>query len=68
MGQARAHDPQMYCYGTLWVPYQQAPEHFMVELEGFFHSGFFLREALKWSCFKEVFQVTCDLSKKNRTH
>jgi hypothetical protein len=41
----------MYCYGTLWVPYRQALEHFLVELEGFFHSGFFQCEALKWSYF-----------------
>jgi hypothetical protein len=36
----------------------------MVELEDFLHSEFFRREALKWSCFEEVFQVTCDFSKK----
>jgi hypothetical protein len=27
-------------------------------------SGFFRREALKWSCLKEVFRVTCVFSKK----
>jgi hypothetical protein len=32
----------------------------MVELEDFLHSGFFRREALKWSYLEEVFQVTCD--------
>jgi hypothetical protein len=30
-------------------------------------SGFFRHEALKWSYPEEVFQVTCDFSKK-KTH
>jgi hypothetical protein len=40
----------------------------MVELEGFLYFGFFQREALKWSCFDEVFQAMCDFSKKKHTH
>jgi hypothetical protein len=49
-------------------PASIGPKHFMVELEDFLYSGFFRREALKRSCFDEVFQVTCDFLKKKRTH
>jgi hypothetical protein len=49
--------------GTLWVPHQQAPDHFMVELGkpssillglvelSQIRSGFFGRETLRWSLF-----------------
>ena len=60
--------------GIPWVPHRQVPEHFMVELESLLvsrlclvnqaRSGFFRREALKWSCLEEVFLVTCTFSKK----
>jgi hypothetical protein len=36
----------------------------MVELEDFLCSGFFRREALKWSCLEKLFQVTCAFSRK----